>query len=227
MRFLFFFLLLQQLSCLTFGQKLEKETVEKLFTSSTKERLGITFPIFRVYEYADHNGKHFFVMTENPYQESAKDPLNDVIKGFCISEKGEKMEVLWSLRDFKEAANNKHDDETSIWFWSKYCQFTDIDKDGLVEPIIVYGTAASNGMNDGRIKILIYYKGQKVGIRHQNGISDGDRYTKVDKTFYTLPVSIQQQAQTIMTKIMDNGHGIFPYGWQEAMKNKKEFFDEN
>ena len=84
-----------------------------------------------------------------------------------------------------------------------------------------------NEFDDGRIKILVYHHGKKRAIRHQNGVSDFERNTQVDEKYYELPVEIQHRVKNIMENITDNDHGIFPYGWQKAMANKKLEFDEN
>lgn len=78
-----------------------------------------------------------------------------------------------------------------------------------------------NGASDGRIKIIILQNNQKIAIRHQNGVLDGERYTQVDAAFYELPKAIQQQVVKQMNAIMENDSGIFPSGWQEQMKAKK------
>ena len=96
----------------------------------------------------------------------------------------------------------------------------------MADPIIVYGTTAVNGYGDGRIKIIIYYKGQKVAIRHQNGTLDFERETSVDKAFYALPVLLQTAVKQKMELMIKNKQAIFPAGWQLAMKNKKTTINE-
>jgi hypothetical protein len=117
-------------------------------------------------------------------------------------------------------------DESSIQFWTKYIDFNDYNSDGLVDPIIIYGTSAANGYDDGRIKFIIYYQGQKIAIRHQNGILDYERETQVDKAFYKLPLPLQTSIKQKMESMMKNSHAIFPAGWQAAMRNKKIRFSE-
>lgn len=120
--------------------------------------------------------------------------------------------------------NDAH--ENNIWFWTKYCDFKDYDNDSLVDLIIVYGTSAMNGYDDGRIKFIIFYKGTKVAIRHQNGVLDFERETQVDKSFYDLPKSLKTSIMQKMELMEKNQHAIFPHGWQTAMRNKKTFFSE-
>ena len=134
-------------------------------------------------------------------------------------------EFQWTINDFRLKANEVSE-EKSIWFWSKYIELNDIDGDKIIEPIITYGTSGINGTNDGRIKILTYYKNNKSAIRHQNGILDPERNTKPDKEFYELPSQIQIRVKEIMKGMTLDNNAIFPYGWEEAMMNKKLAFDE-
>ena len=96
----------------------------------------------------------------------------------------------------------------------------------MADLIIVYGTTALNGYDDGRIKIIIYYKGQKIAIRHQNGMLDFERETIIDKAFYSLPTGLQSAVKQKMELMQKNNQAIFPAGWQLAMKNKKTTINE-
>lgn len=201
---------------------LSEPEVQTIFTDAVKANLGIRFQIFRVYEYSDKLSKHYLVLTERIQGEKAK---NDSIKAVNVLVENKKMSVQWTINDFK-LKENEVSEESSIWFWSKYIELNDIDGDGIIEPIIIYGTEGINGTGDGRIKILTYYKGKKMAIRHQNGELDSQRNTKVEKEFYDLPNSIQTKVKEIMKKIYDDNNAIFPYGWEKAMLNKKLTFDE-
>lgn len=226
---LIFFLI----SLFSFGQQpileskvLTDSIIQTVFTDATKKELGIRFPIFKAYEYTDKLGKHYLILTENGNEKEVKETKNDTIKAFNILSESNKLTIQWTINDFK-LNRNEISEETSIWFWSKYIELNDIDGDGIIDPIIIYGTSGSNGTGDGRIKILTYYKNTKYAIRHQNGELDFQRNTKVDKAFYELPAKIQARVQEVMAKIYEDNNAIFPAGWQGAMKNKKLAFDEN
>ena len=222
-------------STLTFAQSnganyeiLSKEASTKLFTDSLNSQLGITYPILRVYKCKDKSGQFFIVLTEsNDTIVSKNDTLHYKVKALNFLQTKSGLVKKWEMNDFISKQTSNDEIENSIWFWTKYSEFTDLDNDGFIDPLLVYGTSGINQTSDGRIKILIYYKGQKFGIRHQNGVLDFERNTRVDKGFYTLPVQIQDRIKLIMKKITDDGNGIFPYGWQKAMKERKLYFDEN
>ncbi len=199
---------------------LSEEKIAEIFTEKKKLQLGIEFKIWKVYGYKDKTGSYYLVLTENKSDENegARDNLS--IKALNFKIDNQIWKKTFETNDFKE----KH--ENGIWFWTRYVYTEDFDNDGIIEPIIIYGTNASNGYDDGRIKILIYHKGKKVGIRIQNGILDDERNFKVDKEFYGLPKNIQIKVVEQMNAMVDNNHSILPYGWQEKMKKMMLFIEE-
>jgi len=228
-------LLLTLASTIIFGQSkiatsqlLSRQEVAKLFSDSLNQELQIAYPIFKVFKCKDNTGQFYIVLTESNDQISPdNDTLNTSIKAFNFYQDNSGYIKKWELYDYKTKQVGSDEMENSIWFWSKYSEFTDIDHDNEIDPIIIYGTSGRNGTEDGRIKIFVYYKGQKYAIRHQNGALDFERNTQVNKAFYTLPLKIQNHVKQIMEKLTDDGHAIFPYGWQAAMKAQKSYFDEN
>jgi hypothetical protein len=178
-------------------------------------------------EFNDKVGKHYLVLTEHKIECKERKECYDKLEAFCFLFENDEFNLEWSLKDFILSEGNEVSEEYSISFWTKYFELDDYDKDGLIDPIMVYGTVGMNGNMDGRIKILIYQNGQKCGVRHQNGVLDHDRNTKVDADYYDLPIVIQDRVKEIMENITENNHGIFSYGWEKAMENKELKFDEN
>lgn len=209
------------------SKQLSPQEIDAIFTDSLKEQLDIKFSIDRIYAYDDKGGTHYIILTENQLVCDMGQECFDSIQAFCFNFKEGSYLLEWQLTDFILANRNEVSEEYSINFWTKYFELNDYDYDGLVDPILVYGTYGMNGTDDGRIKLLIYYKGKKRAIRHQNGLHDSERNTQVDEQYYELPTEIKQRVTQIMETITKNAHGIFPYGWQTAMKNKKVRFDEN
>jgi hypothetical protein len=209
------------------SNQLTEQKIDSIFTDSLKTKLKINYAINRVYKYNDKAGKHFIVITENKVDCNEKKDCFDTIKAFCFLYKNQKYNLEWNMTDFILPKGNEVSEEHSISFWPKYFELNDSNKDGFINPIIVYGTLGMNGTDDGRIKILVYHNGKKRAIRHQNGTSDFERNTQVDELYYQLPKEIQERVQVIMKNITENKHGIFPYAWQNAMENKKLNFDEN
>lgn len=207
---------------------LSKQESSKIFSESLNNKLGIKFPIYKVYQCNDASGKYYIVFTEsNDKIVDKNDTINTQIKAFKIAENQNKYAVKWEMTDYIKKPSTTDYEENSIWFWTKYAAFNDIDQDGFIEPILVYGTSGMNYTSDGRVKILIYYKDKKIAIRHQNGVLDFERNTQVDKQFYELPKKIQEYVKSIMKKISEDDNAIFPHGWEDNMRKHKLQFDEN
>lgn len=199
---------------------LSDEKTEEIFTESKKKELGIEYKIWKVYDYKDKTGSYYLVLTENKSDENEGTRNNLSIKALNFKIEDQTWKKTFETNDFKE------NHENGIWFWGRYIYTEDFDNDGIIEPILFYGTSAMNGYSDGRIKILIYYKGKKVGIRIQNGVLDDERNFRVDKEFYSLPKKIQEKVKEQMKSMESNNHSILPWDWQQDMKKKKLFIHE-
>lgn len=196
----------------------------RLFTASIRQTLDLPMPIYRVYKYSNKSELYYCVLTENKDKVADDGSIYSTkIKAVAVKKEGNSFKKQWQIYD---SIIKKDNIETSIWFWTKYSDFKDNDADGSIDPVIVYGTSGMNGYDDGRIKIITFYKGQRSEIGHQNGTLDFERETKVDKLFYSLPVAIQEAVKERMTLMTKNNHAIFPHGWQNAMINKKTFISE-
>jgi hypothetical protein len=206
------------------SETLSSGEATNLLTDTVRASLGLHFSVSKVYKYSDKSGQYYVVLTENrDSMPIGEDTISDRIKAveFKIDKAG--PDKIWELTD--HIIENEHE-ESSIWFWSKYIDFNDDDNDSLIEPIIVYGTKGLNDFDDGRIGIVIYYKGRKIAIHHQNGVADQERETRVDKAFYSLPQKLQTAVKEKMEAMEENRHAIFPSDWRVSTNNKKIFFSE-
>lgn len=199
---------------------LSEEKIKEIFTNEKRKELGINFSIWKVYDYQDKSGKYYLVLTEDKINPSKEGNFNNAVKALNFKVENNIWTKTFETNDFKQ------EQEDSIWFWTKYVYVEDFDNDGIIEPMLFYGTNGYNGYDDGRIKILTYYKGQKIGIRIQNGVLDDERNFSVDAGFYNLPKSIQDKIVEQMNKMVENGHSILPYGWQKKMAKKMTFIKE-
>lgn len=193
------------------SELLTHKQIETIFTDSIKKEFKINYPIFKVYKYTDKSGNFLCILTEsNDSIVNNKDTFNHSIKAINLKIDKNNLVKVWELND-NTIKNEK--EENSIWFWTSYFDFKDFDNDGLVEPIIVYGTSAMNGFDDGRIKFITFYKGQKIAIRHQNGVLDNERQTQIDKAFYSLPQKLKDNIKSKMTLMEKQNKAIFTATW--------------
>lgn len=196
-------------------EKLSDGQIEAVITEKMKIGFKITDPLKSVYHYQDQSGEFYILLCEE------KSANNQSIKAYFLKKEKDELKKLNELSDATIFNKNSEYHEEWIGFWDKYFEFQDIDNDGLIDPILVYTTQGMNGIEDGRIKIILFYKNKKISIRHQNGILDYQRNTKVDRAFYALKSVFQNHIKEKMKRITKEGYAIFPYGWEEAMQKKK------
>jgi hypothetical protein len=207
--------------------KILSET-EKLETIDAHviENFKINTQIYKVYEIKYLTKTEFLVLCESRDEiKNGTDTINKKIKALLLRRGGSGLEEkVWELNDNIILSATE---ENTMFFWTRYLNFQDFDNDGQIDYSIFYGTKAMNGYSDGRIKIaLINKKGEKIFIRHQNGVLDDERETKIDKGFYSLPQIWQKAVIKNMQIIEKEDKAIFPNGWQAAMKSKKTNINE-
>ena len=201
------------------AQSLQEEQIQKQFPAKVQKQLGITYPITKAYTYKDKEGTHVWVFTENKLYERAKrkeqtykknsegEVINDKIKAFHLLEKADTYQVVRVVYDYSPKWEGT---EFSIWFWTKFVSFTDLDQDGYVDPIIVYGAAPTDGDPDrGKVKLLAYHKGEKTAIRHQDSPDDIGKETQIDASYYTLPQPIRQRIFDTINHLQENQLTLF------------------
>jgi hypothetical protein len=203
-----------------------KDSIPFLMEKLEKNSIRFSYPIFRVYELSNNSRKDFLFLTEHPYDTVGRVIMNDSIQAFCIGNSDGKYSQKWSLKDFIIKNPNNHAEESTIWFWSKYICIEDIDQDGITDFIVVYGTKGLNGIDDGRLKILVYYKNHKFAVRHQNGVLDFERQTQIDSSIYGLPERIQESVIVLIQSIIKDGHAIFASDWKKSFENNKTLIKE-
>jgi hypothetical protein len=200
---------------------------DSVLAGTDKQALGLEWPVFRAWKYADRSGTYFCALTESRDTIiTDKDTASYHIRAVFLKQNGSQWQKYMELNDHA----NIHEDlpEWTIWFWTRYCSFSDLDGDGLADPLVVYGSSQSmiSRLSDGRLKIILWRRGQKYAIRHTNSSLDNYRETQVDTAWYKLPAKIQAAVTAKMELMTKNGHCIFPYGWQKNMRLKKTFFSE-
>ncbi|MCD0468913.1 M949_RS01915 family surface polysaccharide biosynthesis protein [Flavobacterium sp. JAS] len=163
-----------------------------------KELDGVSdFPIYKAFEYQDKGGVYELLLCENQKNISKKDTLNTKIQAIStMNDHGGFLEK-WRINDVLESTEPK---ETNIWFWTKYCSTKDLDADGYIEPIIVYGTRNENDEIK-RVKIITVYKNKKYVIRAVECDLDYCRSFKKDQNWNTLPQKIKSYVDQLVVKI--------------------------
>lgn len=152
------------------------------------------FPIYKAFEYSDKGGVYELILCENQKNISKKDTLNTKIQAICaVNDHGGFLEK-WRINDLLEST------ETTIWFWTKYCSTKDLDGDGYIDPVIVYGTRDEND-EIRRLKIITVHKNKKYVIRAVESVFDEGRSFKKDKEWNLLPQKIKTYVTNLAVKL--------------------------
>ena len=180
-----------------FAQKTKSYILDKKQVIQRELESLSDFPIYKAYEYEDKGGIYNLVLCENQKSISKKDTLNTKIQAICgMNDHGGFLEK-WRINDLLENTDPK---ETNIWFWTKYCSTKDIDTDGYVEPIIVYGSRNEDD-EIRRVKIITVYKNKKYVIRAVECVLDDCRSFKKDTNWGLLPQKIKTYIDKLVEKI--------------------------
>ncbi|ASF42229.1 M949_RS01915 family surface polysaccharide biosynthesis protein [Capnocytophaga endodontalis] len=199
---LFSFLSLQAQPDSSGATLLTDKQVQTLFTHETLKEIGVTFPIRKVYAFQDKLGKQYLIISEN---NSNPDKATS-IKAFNVLLKEETPpQVLWTITD---AIN---DTEKAMWFYTRYISLTDLNNDGYIDPIVLYGSESQYGepYEENRVKFILYYLGKKTAIRHQNSSLDDGRHTQIDRSYYKLPLALKKKIRSIVATLEEREHALF------------------
>ena len=208
---LFSFLSLQAQPDPSGATLLTDKQVQTLFPQETLKEIGVTFPIRKVYAFQDKLGKQYLIISEN---NSNPDKATS-IKAFNVLLKEETPpQVLWTITDAID------DSEQAMWFYTRYISLTDLNNDGYIDPIILYGTESQYGepYEENRLKFIIYYLGKKTAIRHQNSSLDDGRHTQIDRSYYKLPLALKKKIRSIVATLEERGHALFNTETIEELK---------
>lgn len=199
---LFSFLSLQAQPDPSGATLLTDKQVQTLFPQETLKEIGVTFPIRKVYAFQDKLGKQYLIISEN---NSNPDKATS-IKAFNVLLKEETPpQILWTITDAID------DTEKAMWFYTRYISLTDLNNDGYIDPIILYGTESQYGepYEENRLKFIIYYLGKKTAIRHQNSSLDDGRHTQIDRSYYKLPLALKKKIRSIVATLEEREHALF------------------
>ena len=208
---LFSFLSLQAQPDSSGATLLTDKQVQTLFPQETLKEIGVTFPIRKVYAFQDKLGKQYLIISEN---NSNPDKATS-IKAFNVLLKEETPpQVLWTITDAID------DTEKAIWFYTRYISLTDLNNDGYIDPIVLYGSESQYGepYEENRLKFIIYYLGKKTAIRHQNSSLDDGRHTQIDRSYYKLPLALKKKIRSIVATLEERGHALFNTETIEELK---------
>ena len=208
---LFSFLSLQAQPDSSGATLLTDKQVQTLFSHETLKEIGVTFPIRKVYAFEDKLGKQYLIISEN---NSNPDKATSIKAFNVLLKEKNPPQVLWTITDAID------DTEQAMWFYTRYISLTDLNNDGYIDPIVLYGTESQYGelYEENRLKFIIYYLGKKTAIRHQNSSLDDGRHTQIDRSYYKLPLALKKKIRSIVATLEEREHALFNTETIEELK---------
>lgn len=208
---LFSFLSLQAQPDSSGATLLTDKQVQTLFPHETLKEIGVTFPIRKVYAFQDKLGKQYLIISEN---NSNPDKATSIKAFNVLLKEKTPPQVLWTITDAID------DTEKAMWFYTRYISLTDLNNDGYIDPIVLYGSESQYGepYEENRLKFILYYLGKKTAIRHQNSSLDDGRHTQIDRSYYKLPLALKKKIRSIVATLEERGHALFNTETIEELK---------
>lgn len=208
---LFSFLSLQAQPDSSGATLLTDKQAQTLFPHETLKEIGVTFPIRKVYAFQDKLGKQYLIISEN---NSNPDKATSIKAFNVLLKEKTPPQVLWTITDAID------DTEKAIWFYTRYISLTDLNNDGYIDPIVLYGTQSESEEpnRENRVKFILYYLGKKTAIRHQNSSLDDGRHTQIDRSYYKLPLALKKKIRSIVATLEERGHALFNTETIEELK---------
>lgn len=208
---LFSFLSLQAQPDSSGATLLTDKQVQTLFPHETLKEIGVIFPIRKVYAFQDKLGKQYLIISEN---NSNPDKATSIKAFNVLLKEGTPPQVLWTITDVIDVT------EQAMWFYTRYISLTDLNNDGYIDPIVLYGTQSESEEpnRENRVKFIIYYLGKKTAIRHQNSSLDDGRHTQIDHSYYKLPLALKKKIRSIVATLEEREHALFNTETIEELK---------
>ncbi|WP_422086049.1 M949_RS01915 family surface polysaccharide biosynthesis protein [Variovorax sp.] len=193
-----------------------------LGTEALKKAGGFELPVFKRYCYTDKSGSYALLLGEKQDLPFTQEKLSSAIQASLYKvEAGNALVRQWSIRDFAGK------DDAGVNFRSRLFELTDIDGDGLVDPVLVYRffilDDADNIDTDdftGRIKIVTFHQGKKATIHAITGHLDGDRKTTANANYFALPKPLRQHLVKKMSAMYSAGQFGFDNSYDFAPRKE-------
>jgi hypothetical protein len=157
------------------------------------------------YSYSDSSGDYFVVF--NPETVSI-----DQINATIFKRKEDKSDTYYTLQLEK---NN-----WSVGFLKKACQFSDLDKDGLVEPLFVYQHCEEGNEKKKTTELILLYKNTPLKMVCFSDNIEIASYMRIDPLVYKQTSIIQNKLKDILKRISEQYEINMPDNWEVAMTRK-------
>lgn len=163
-----------------------------LLHRATLENAKVVVPVLAHFCYRDRSGDYVVYLSGSGDRRYGSETLSGKIAAYLF-----KIDAGPTLTAKGTVGDSAPEGIAGVQWWTKLIELSDIDGDGLVDPILVYRFYASdNGemLNDafeGGLKIIAFHRDAKAAIRAITGDLDGQRSTTASAPYFKLPPVLQ------------------------------------
>lgn len=192
-----------------------------LLHPATLKTAAVTLPVVAHFCYRDNSGDYVVYLTGSADSRYDGKTLSSKIGAYLFKiNAGPTLEAKGTVSD------GALEEMASLQWWTKLTELTDIDGDGLVDPILVYRLydVGDNGEiltdpYEGRLKIIVFHRGAKAAIRAITGVLDDQRSTTASAPYFKLPPVLQTHLVRKMKRMYAERQ--FGFGDTTPSKSKK------
>ena len=186
----------------------------------TLKTAKVTLPVFDHFCYRDSSGDYVVYLTESRDRRYDGEVLSSKIGAYLF-----KINAGPTLALKGTVSDGALDGMAGVRWWPKLTELSDIDGDGLVDPVLVYRFYASaNGKMlsdpyEGGLKMIVFHRDAKAAIRAITGDLDLQRSTTASAPYFKLPPVLQKHLVRKMNRMYDENQ--FGFDNSHAFKPQK------
>lgn len=189
--------------------------------AESKVPAGVAVPakVVKVFCYEDASGTYRAFLSESQDRFPGKEPLSSRLTATGVRIRSDSGAlVAWTV---EESART---DEAGGYFGTKLAEWTDLDGDGLVDPVLVVRYCRRDGQGgyeedpfSGRMKNIVLHGPSRAQVEGISGLLDHERSLKADSAYFALPQAIRAHLVGKFRAVYesnqfgyDNSHGFRP-----------------
>jgi len=191
-----------------------------LLHPTTLKTAKITLPVLAHFCYRDKSGDYVMYLTGSADDRHDGKVLSSKVGAYLFKiNAGSTLEAKGTVSD------GARGEIATVQWWTTLTELTDIDGDGLVDPILVYRLydVSDNGEIEddayrGRLKIIVFHRNNKAAIRAITGGLDSDRLTTASPPYFKLPPVLKKHLERKITRM--HAERQFAFGNPSPSKSK-------
>jgi hypothetical protein len=184
----------------------------------TLKNAKVALPVFEHFCYSDSSGDYVLYLTASRDRRYDGADLSSKIGASLF-----KINAGPTLALKGTVSDSALEGMAGVQWWPKLTELSDIDGDGLVDPVLVYrfyereNDKKLSDPYEGQLKIIVFHRDAKAAIRATTGDLDLQRSTTASAPYFKLPPVLQMYLVRKMNRMynenqfgFDNSHAFKP-----------------